>query len=269
MCNNTINVSSGWGGDIYLGVWGESLVREVTFDISSWVLAHGEGTLQILVNRPGETLDTGEPLVYVATDVSVADGIATWTITDVDTAINGSGSCALVYLVGNDVVAKTPAYRTRIKDTLGHSGATVPPALEAWYNDILQASADAQSAAERAEDSLDKQPYPNAATGTWWRWNSEAGAWEDTGEPYGGGGGSLPSGGSAGQVLTKNSSVDDDATWKDLPAYAGVYEVTPLVNASTTMQTAQKYMDRDVVVREIPYQEVSNLSGGNTATIGG
>lgn len=31
MCNNTINVSSGWGGDIYLGVWGESLVREVTF----------------------------------------------------------------------------------------------------------------------------------------------------------------------------------------------------------------------------------------------
>lgn len=187
MCNNTINVSSGWGGDIYLGVWGESRVREITFDISSWILTHGEGTLQILVNRPGETLDTGEPLVYAATDVTVVDGIATWTVTDVDTAINGSGSCALVYLVGDDVVTKTPAYRTRIKDTLGHSGATVPSALEAWYTDIIQASAAAQSAAERAEGSLDKQPYPNAETGTWWRWNSETGAWEDTGEAYGDG----------------------------------------------------------------------------------
>lgn len=192
MCNNTINVSSGWGGDIYLGVWGESRVREVNFDISSWILAHGEGTLQILVNRPGETLDTGEPLVYAATDVSVVDGIATWTITDVDTAINGSGSCALVYLVGDNVVAKTPAYRTRIKDTLGHSGATVPSALEAWYTSIIQASATAQSAAERAESSLDKQPYPNAETGTWWRWNSETGAWEDTGEAYGNGTYTLP-----------------------------------------------------------------------------
>lgn len=275
MCNNTINVSSGWGGDIYLGVWGESRVREITFDISSWILTHGEGALQILVNRPGETLATGEPLIYVATNVSVADGIATWTVTDVDTAINGSGSCALVYMVGEDVVAKTPAYRTRIKDTLGHSGATVPSALEAWYTDIIQASATAQSAAERAEEAqaaiegmtvsahaLEPGEPPTVEK------TVEQGVVNlDFGLPSGGG--SLPPGGIMGQFLGKNSDTPGDASWKDLPTYAGVYEVTPLARATTTMQTAQTYLDRDIVVREIPYQEVGNLSGGNTATIGG
>lgn len=268
-CNRVFSVSSPYPAEIMLGVWGEENVRTVIFDISPWVAAHGPGVLQIIANRPGETLETGEPLVYAVSDVSVDGGTATWTVTDVDTAIPGVGSCALVYMVGEDVVAKTPPYKTRIKDTLGHSGTTVPSAFEAWYNNILQASADAQSAAERAESSLDKQPYPNAETGTWWRWNSETGAWEDTGEPYGGGGGALPSGGTAGQVLTKNSDADGDASWKDLPTYAGAYEVTPLARATTTMQTAQTYLDRNIVVREIPYQEVGNLSGGNTATIGG
>lgn len=187
MCNRTINVASPWGGDIYLGVWGETQVRTVAFDISAWVASFGPGTLQILVNRPGEVLDTGEPLVYVASNVSVEGGIATWSVTDVDTAINGSGSCALAYYVGEDLVAKTPIYRTRITDTLGHSGTTVPSALEAWYNDVLQASAEAQQAAEDAEAAAAEatasaihQPIigPN---GNWWTWDVSTSAYADTG----------------------------------------------------------------------------------------
>ena len=152
-CNRIFSVSSPYPTEIMLGVWGEENVRTVTFDISPWVAAHGPGVLQIIANRPGETLETGEPLVYAVSDVSVDGGTATWTVTDVDTAIPGVGSCALVYMVGEDVVAKTPPYKTRIKDTLGHSGTSVPPALEAWYNDILRASATAQSAAERAQEA--------------------------------------------------------------------------------------------------------------------
>lgn len=36
----------------------------------------------------------------------------------------------------------------------------------------------------------------------------------------GGGGGSLPTGGTAGQLLTKNSSADGDASWHDKPTYS-------------------------------------------------
>ena len=50
--------------------------------------------------------------------------------------------------------------------------------------------------------------------------------------------------------------------------YEGTYEVVP----STVFQllpTMDKYMEDDVLVHPIPYAEVSNLSGGYTATIGG
>jgi len=54
----------------------------------------------------------------------------------------------------------------------------------------------------------------------------------------------------------------------DLELYSGDYNVTP----KTTLQvlpTAQKAMMDNVKVFAIPYAEVSNVSGGITATIGG
>jgi len=79
----------------------------------------------------------------------------------------------------------------------------------------------------------------------------------------------LPSGGDEGQVLTKKSQAEGDAEWRDLPTFDGVYEITPLVGSETTMQTQQHYLDRNIVVKSIPYAEVANEAGGNTATIGG
>lgn len=43
----------------------------------------------------------------------------------------------------------------------------------------------------------------------------------------------------------------------------------PLLDTDMILETAQKYMRNDVVVKKVPYQEVSNLSGGITITIGG
>ena len=88
----------------------------------------------------------------------------------------------------------------------------------------------------------------------------------------GGGGGSLPSGGTDGQYLVKDSTAEGGARWADLPVFeptAGAWSVTPLVEAETTRHTAGNYLDRDIVVEAIPYAEVSNISGGMTATIGG
>lgn len=81
--------------------------------------------------------------------------------------------------------------------------------------------------------------------------------------------GSLPAGGVKGQILVKQSATPGDATWEDLPKYEGSYEVTPLPLMDTIMQTQQTYLDRDVIVKAIPYQQTTNPSGGYTVTIGG
>lgn len=49
--------------------------------------------------------------------------------------------------------------------------------------------------------------------------------------------------------------------------YEGSYEVVPKVVAQT-LPTAQKIMQKDLVIAVIPYAEVSNLFDGKTVTIG-
>lgn len=49
--------------------------------------------------------------------------------------------------------------------------------------------------------------------------------------------------------------------------YDGEYRVIPKISAQT-LDTANKLMQSDVVVEKIPYAEVSNNSGGKTASIG-
>ena len=50
--------------------------------------------------------------------------------------------------------------------------------------------------------------------------------------------------------------------------YDGSYEVVPTTGFQL-MDTEEKYMEENVIVHPIPYAEVSNESGGYTATIGG
>lgn len=50
--------------------------------------------------------------------------------------------------------------------------------------------------------------------------------------------------------------------------YPGPYTVTP-TRENQILRTAQKVATRNITVFEIPYTEVSNMSGGKTATIGG
>ena len=53
-----------------------------------------------------------------------------------------------------------------------------------------------------------------------------------------------------------------------VPNYEGEYEITP-DQSEHVMQTKGKLMHDDMTVHKIPYQEVSNNSGGITVTIGG
>lgn len=49
--------------------------------------------------------------------------------------------------------------------------------------------------------------------------------------------------------------------------YTGPYEATPKVTAQT-LPTKDKLLAQDVTVKEIPYFDVSNTSGGSTVYIG-
>lgn len=63
----------------------------------------------------------------------------------------------------------------------------------------------------------------------------------------------------------------DEATVRyngDLPEYNGAYSVTPNLQMQV-LETAQKALMDNIKVFAIPYAEVTNNSGGITATIGG
>ena len=53
-----------------------------------------------------------------------------------------------------------------------------------------------------------------------------------------------------------------------IPVYNGKYDFTPDQNEQI-INTKGRLMINDMIFREIPYEEVSNNSGGTTVTIGG
>lgn len=53
-----------------------------------------------------------------------------------------------------------------------------------------------------------------------------------------------------------------------LPIYTGETTVTPKAFSTTTLETANKSVYEDITVLEIPYEEVTNPSGGYTVSIG-
>lgn len=60
-----------------------------------------------------------------------------------------------------------------------------------------------------------------------------------------------------------------NGTGEYAPVYDGDYEVIPLAFQDIILPTKDKKMMGDVVVKEVPYYETSNLSGGVTVYIAG
>lgn len=61
------------------------------------------------------------------------------------------------------------------------------------------------------------------------------------------------------QITAIKTSVVED--------YDGEYLVIPKTTAQT-LDTAQRFLERNIEIKEIPYAETSNLAGGKTAYIG-
>lgn len=73
-----------------------------------------------------------------------------------------------------------------------------------------------------------------------------------------------------GMLSTPNTLIGTLAknAYDPLP-YNGAYEVVSKIDYDDTLDTAKKYLTQNIIVKAIPYAEVSNDSGGKTVTIGG
>lgn len=266
-CNPIIPVQNVAGKTVYMGVFTTFNARSVTFDFSAWVDSLGEGTFSVSLLRPGDTTP------YAVAGLSIDGTLATWVFDATDTALAGYGRAFLSY-VTPDAMDMTVDFDVYIAQNSAPSGDTPPDPLETWYQQMLEAAARAQIAAQSAAQSAETashaaEMFPaGGTTGQILAKASNANYdthWVDNE----GGGGALPPGGTDGQYLVRSSAAQEGAIWRDLPIFDGSYEVTPLPYMETIMQTQRTYLDRDIVVKEIPYAEVTNEKGGLTATIGG
>lgn len=168
---------------ILLGKQGENLATKVIFaDPILWSMKYGAGTTQLLNIRPGET----SPYPIVLNDE--LDGSYSWSVTSADTELYGNGLCELRYLSG-DTIVKSKTWKTTVEKSISVSEIDPPDVQKGWVDKVLEAGADIQEAAKRAEDAALRQPYPSEETGTWWVWDAEAEAYKNTGISCGGSGG--------------------------------------------------------------------------------
>lgn len=69
------------------------------------------------------------------------------------------------------------------------------------------------------------------------------------------------------QKLIVKQDIITVPVYEEVPEYEGSYDVTPKVEEQT-LPTAEKFLQKDVTIKKIPYFEVSNTSGGDTVYIG-
>lgn len=149
---------------LLIGVQGEIDAQVFNFDISSWIEEYGSGgSASIDLQRPGENTAYTKGL-------TIANGVATWIVDNVDNAIAGQGLAQLVYVTGgNDKKTKTATYVTITERALDEQIGDVPDPYESYLDDARAiysemsaarieaarheaAAAEAQQAAEAAAE---------------------------------------------------------------------------------------------------------------------
>lgn len=111
MRTRNISVSDDYVPTINLGRQGENEVSQVVFDVSELITDYGSGTAVVVVRRPTEIT------TYQHDDTVQSGDTVTWTVSSVDTEIDGNGNVQLFWMV-NDAVAKTITYQTYVEPAL-------------------------------------------------------------------------------------------------------------------------------------------------------
>jgi len=158
MSTLNLNANSIYGRLIRIGYEGENIVTQIDFNLQMWIDEYGLGGAVLLVLRHGDAEAYPVPLV-------IEDGIASWSITQTDTAKVGRGAIQLKYVVG-EKIKKSPIFDVSCLNALDDSD-TVPDPYDSWLATLTDLSAlttanaqaaaqsesNAQASAESAEQS--------------------------------------------------------------------------------------------------------------------
>lgn len=123
---------------LYLGRQFENNSRIIRFDITEWVNDFGNGTVELLHMRHGDTVPYSVPFSRVDADGNEDDstgGYVLWTVSSIDTAQAFSdGQAELRYYSenGDDYFLKSETYRTVVSEALG-----TPLPEEDWYKSLI------------------------------------------------------------------------------------------------------------------------------------
>lgn len=128
----SLNADSVFVKDIRIGYEGENVVTRIDFNLQMWIDEYGLGGVTLLVLRHGDRDAYPVPLM-------IDDGIASWSITETDTAKAGRGAIQLKYVVG-EKIKKSPIYTTSCSNALDDSD-TVPDPYDTWLATLTDLSA--------------------------------------------------------------------------------------------------------------------------------
>lgn len=215
------------GVHLALGRKGETLARQVVFNLRLWRAAYGDGAVSLCAMRAGDA----EPYPC---GVTQDEDTAVWVLRAADVDKPGWGNVQLSYYVG-DTLAKSQTWRTLVAPSLcacGDPGEVQQGWLDQAGKDAAaaqQGAKDAQEAqraaedaakaakgsakaaadaAKAAQDATEHPPRINEETQTWLIWQD--GAYRDTGLPIAIDG-SLPPGGDPGDIVVRTA---DGAQWQ-------------------------------------------------------
>ena len=201
------------GVHLALGRKGETLARQVVFDLRLWRAAYGDGAVSLCAKRAGDA----EPYPC---GVTQDEDTAVWVLRAADVDKPGWGNVQLSYYVG-DTLAKSQTWRTLVAPSLcacGDPGEVQQgwldqagkdaAAAQQGAKDAQEAQKAAEDAAKAAQDATEHPPRINEETQTWLIWQD--GAYRDTGLPIAIDG-SLPPGGDPGDIVVRTA---DGAQWQ-------------------------------------------------------
>jgi len=161
---------------INVGRRGETNATEVVFDLTPIISEFGDGRAALLVKR------THTEDAYTVTTVRRIGTDFIWRVSDLDTAIAGTGKCELWWYV-DEVLAKTIVWHIYVQNDIGDPGQPPEP-YEEWLAQLTKLATDAITSSRDSEawavGTRDGEPvdpsdpaYENNSK--WWAENGHGG----------------------------------------------------------------------------------------------
>lgn len=130
---------------LYLGRQGENNVKEILFDLSYLKQEFGDGSVSLVMQRPTDY----EPYPIA---LDIVDGSAVWTVSNVDTSVDGIGKAQVTYIV-DEQIKKSVIYKTKVLPSLKPESETPPDAFDNWLDTLGDLSG--QISADKAQALID------------------------------------------------------------------------------------------------------------------